>query len=70
MSNYARDLVERALWAFVEGAAAGLVLTSLNDVSMWASAGLGGLTASISLVKSSLASRRGNPDSASLSKKI
>lgn len=70
MSNYSRDLVERALWAFVEGTAAGLVLTSLNDVSMWASAGLGGLTASISLVKSSLASRRGNPDSASLSKKI
>lgn len=70
MSKYLTDLVERAAVAFVEGTVAGLVLTSLNDMNMWASAALGGLTASLSLIKSSLASRRGNTDSASLSKKI
>lgn len=70
MTKYVHDLTERAAWAFVEGVIGGLVLTSLNDINMWASAALGGLTASLSLVKSSLATYRGNADSASLSKNI
>lgn len=70
MSQHTRDALERALWAFVEGAVAGVVITQLNDVSMWWAALSAGLSPALSVLKSAAATRVGSPDSASLSKKI
>lgn len=66
MSAFTRDLVERAAVAFIEGAFAGLVLTSLTDKTAWLAAASAGVTAALSVVKSAFAKRVGSPDSASL----
>lgn len=66
MSPFVKDLAERAGVAFVEGALAGLVLTSVADKTAWLAAASAGVSAAVSVVKSTLAKRVGNPDSASL----
>lgn len=66
MSPFVRDLLERAGVAFVEGALAGLVLTSVTDKTAWLAAASAGVTSALSVVKSALAKRVGSPDSASL----
>jgi hypothetical protein len=65
-----RDLAERAGIAFVEGTLAGVTVAAVSDVNMWIAALSGGVSAALSTLKSALATRVGNPDSASLSKKI
>lgn len=70
MSQHTRDTLERAVWAFVEGAVTGVALTQLNDISMWWAALSAGLAPALSVLKSAAATRVGFPESASLSKKI
>ncbi len=70
MSRLTRDVLERAVWAFVEGAAGGVVITQASNVSMWWAAVSAGLAPALSVVKSAYATRVGDPASASLSKKI
>lgn len=70
MSQHARDTLERAAWAFVEGASSGIVVTQLTNQSMWWAAAGAGVTSALSVLKSAAATRVGFPESASLSKKI
>jgi expansin (peptidoglycan-binding protein) len=70
MSQHLRDTLERAAWAFIEGAVSGVVVTQLTDQSMWWAAVSAGVTPALSVLKSSAATRVGFPESASLSKKI
>jgi len=68
-SVLARDVIERAGWAFVEGAVGGVVLTQYTEKSMWLAAITAGASAALSVLKSALASR-GGTGSASLSKQV
>lgn len=64
------DLAERAAVAFVEGTFAGLTVSAVTSADTWVAALSGGVAAALSVIKSSLATRVGNSESASLSKKI
>lgn len=70
MSRYLRDTLERAAWAFVEGAISGVVLAQIGNISMWWAALSAGLAPALSVIKSAYATRVGDPSTASLSKKI
>lgn len=70
MKRYLTDLAERAVVAFVEGTLAGVTVAAVSNVDMWVAAVSGGAAAALSVLKSSIATRVGNPESASLSKKI
>lgn len=70
MNKAYTDVLERAGVAFLEGTLAGVVVTQAMDARMWLAALSGGVSAALSTLKSLLATRVGNPESASLSKKI
>lgn len=69
-SRATADIRERLVIAFAEGTLSGVVVSAVGDVHMWLAAVSGGVAAVLSLLKSTLATRVGNPESASLSKKI
>ena len=70
MSAYARDVLERAGIAFLEGALGGVAITQASNISMWWAALSAGVSPALSVLKSAAAARVGNPGSASLSRKI
>lgn len=69
MSIVSKDVIERAVWAFVEGAVGGIVLTQYADKSMWLAAVTAGASAALSVLKSAYAVRTGT-GSASLNKRV
>ena len=69
MSILTRDVLERAGWAFVEGAVGGIVLTQCADRSMWLAAITAGASAALSVLKSAFAQGHGT-GSASLSSRV
>jgi len=69
MGIVSRDVLERAAWAFLEGAVGGIVLTQYADRSMWLAAVTAGASTALSVLKSTYATRTGT-GSASLSKRV
>lgn len=66
MSVYFKDLVERVLMTFIQGALGSFVVTELTEQSMWLAAAGGGVAAVAALFKALVAGNIGNTDSASL----
>lgn len=62
------DLAERSAAAFFAGALGSVSVAALvsGDVNVWRSAGIGGATAVLELLRGMVASRRGDPGTASL----
>jgi hypothetical protein len=72
-SRWLRDTSERALATFAQAALGVWILAGPGDVfnvTVLEGAGAAGLIAALSVVKSALASKVGNPDSASLDKSL
>lgn len=69
MSTAQRDVLERAGVAFVEGFIGGVVITQATSTHMWWAAASAGVSAALSVIKSSMATRSGT-GSASLSTKV
>ncbi|MEU0947616.1 hypothetical protein ABZ379_33690 [Streptomyces canus] len=68
--TYARDLFERAVTSAAFGFAAAFVPAEATDASMWYAAVGAGIGAVGSLLKGMLARASGDPNSASLSRKV
>lgn len=68
--TYARDLGERVITTAAAGFAAAFVPAQAADASMWYAAGGAAVGAVVSLVKGLLARALGDPNSASLSRKV
>lgn len=68
--TYATDLFERVATSAAGGFAAALVPAQAADASMWWTALGAGVGAALSLVKGMLARAFGDPNSASLSRKV
>lgn len=68
--TYARDLGERIITTAAAGFAAAFVPAQAADASMWYAAGGAAVGAVVSLVKGMLARALGDPNSASLSRKV
>jgi hypothetical protein len=68
--TYARDLGERVITSAAGGFAAAFVPAQAADASMWYAAGGAAVAAVVSLVKGLLARALGDPNSASLSRKV
>lgn len=63
---YWRDLGERVVMTFIEGAVGSFVITQYADKQMWLAAVGGGVAAVMALLKGLGAKAVGNPTSASL----
>jgi len=59
MSPFIKDMLERAIWTFIEGFAGVLVTSSVLDVTVIEAAALAGIMAVVSLVKSIAVSKVG-----------
>jgi hypothetical protein len=70
VKTYARDLTERVLTTFLQGAVGSLVVTQPLNGSMWYAAGGGGIAALLSLGKGLIARWRSVSNSASLAKGV
>ncbi|WP_411092338.1 hypothetical protein [Streptomyces sp. 049-1] len=68
--TYTRDLGERVITTAAAGFAAAFVPAQAADASMWYAAGGAAVGAVVSLVKGLLARALGDPNSASLSRKV
>lgn len=70
VKTYGRDLLERVVTSAVGGFAAALVPVNALDGSMWWTAAAAGIAAAVSAFKGFVAKAVGNPDSASLSRRV
>lgn len=68
--TYAKDLFERVVTSAAFGFAAAFIPAEATDASMWYAAGGAAVGAVGSLVKGMLARAFGDPNSASLSRKV
>jgi hypothetical protein len=68
--TYARDLFERVVTSAAYGFAAAFIPAEATDASMWYAAGGAAVGAVGSLLKGMLARAFGDPNSASLSRKV
>ncbi|MEU5498001.1 hypothetical protein [Streptomyces griseofuscus] len=68
--TYAKDLVERAVTSAAFGFAAAFVPAEATHASMWYSALGAGVGAGLALIKGMVARAFGDPNSASLSRKV
>jgi hypothetical protein len=68
--TYARDLFERAVTSAAFGFAAAFIPAQATDASMWYAAGGAAVAAVGSLIKGMLARAFGDPNSASLSRRV
>jgi hypothetical protein len=66
MSPFLKDLGERVIATFAQTFAGSVVVTELNDKSMWMAAAAAGVASVLSLLKGVVAKRVGNTSSASL----
>ncbi|MDH6489687.1 hypothetical protein [Streptomyces sp. SAI-127] len=68
--TYARDLFERVVTSAAYGFAAAFVPAEATDASMWYTALGAGVGAGLALIKGMAARAFGDPNSASLSRKV
>ncbi|MEV6740462.1 hypothetical protein AB0N14_27330 [Streptomyces sp. NPDC051104] len=68
--TYAKDLFERVVTSAAYGFVAAFVPAEATDASMWYAAGGAGIGAAMALVKGMVARAFGDPNSASLSRKV
>jgi hypothetical protein len=68
--TYARDLFERVVTSAAFGFAAAFIPAEATDASMWYAAGGATVAAVASLIKGMIARALGDPNSASLSRKV
>ncbi|WP_405759416.1 hypothetical protein OG234_13080 [Streptomyces sp. NBC_01420] len=70
VKTYGRDLFERVVNTAAAGFVAAVIPAQAADASMWYAAGGAGVGALYSLLKGMLARAFGDPNSASLSRKV
>lgn len=66
VSQFWKDAVERVAWTFVEAFTAALIAVGVFDLPALKAAGVAGLTAVLSVVKTLAAKQIGDKDSAAI----